>query len=571
MIHLRLHLAIFILASVALLLTSCASAPPIAPVGPPPDVQLGPELEVLQFSTSHDLVSTVLDGKGSAHVFIAVANTKEIHHVVVSPEGNMKHELVAANRSPSTISAAFDSRARPHLLLDDAELVREESNWISYPTPPWHVEGIKVHKPRLVQAQNGLIRAFLVNGKEVGASGRWDWFGFGGYGAGIIIPWHATSEKLVVVPESAIAEPFWYVVDPEDKLDTSDAMFATDNAGNLSVVYSASRFMVARKSHQPRYARIALMPLQPGIRQAGTEIPGNRRLHPVSGNEIPLFVTDTLGFEQAAAAQDPVSGTLLIVRAHDSSIGLMHGEWSLPLRLPLTNFFEPRLASAGGDRFHLMTVDKAEVLYLQYAQGSWSAPVKLGKSEVASTFGYGWDALDMASKGNNRAFAVWPTRTGIVGRWVEGFERTPATTGNAPAQKQNEPRIQTHLLDFANGKAALMTPGITSGFSEAAAAATNGLLTKRLHDTGQWTTLATVVLRDNYGDNLRWYYLGRAAEGMALCDTAEHYYQVSKERSESFWTRCLSIACHGFKLPQILPDRIDAVEGMRSAGKCSTP
>lgn len=143
--------------------------------------------------------------------------------------------------------------------------------------------------------------------------------------------------------------------------------------------------------------------------------------------------------------------------------------------------------------------------------------------------------------------------------------------GNGLDQQGGETSIPGHLLDFANGKAELITPGWTTGFSAAAAAGSNGQLTKKLHDSGQWETLAAVVLKDKYGDNLRWYYLGRAAEGMSLCDTAEHYYRISKERSESFETRCLSIACHGFKLPDLLEERLRAVEAMRSAGKCSAP
>ena len=79
------------------------------------------------------------------------------------------------------------------------------------------------------------------------------------------------------------------------------------------------------------------------------------------------------------------------------------------------------------------------------------------------------------------------------------------------------------------------------------------------------------MLNDRYGDNLRWYYLGRAAEGMSLCDTAERYYRISKERSEHFGSRCLGKGCAGVKLPEILEERLIAVEAMRSAGKCSAP
>jgi len=161
--------------------------------------------------------------------------------------------------------------------------------------------------------------------------------------------------------------------------------------------------------------------------------------------------------------------------------------------------------------------------------------------------------------------------TGIVGRGVEGAREFQALPSGAPDQQPGATSIPKHLLDFANGKAEMITPGVTTGFAAAWAAASNGQLTKGLHDTGRWESLATVVLEDKFGDNLGWYYLGRAAEGMGLCDTAEHYYMISGERSESFWTRCFSTACYGIKLPEVLEERLTAIEAMRSMGKCSAP
>ena len=181
-------------------------------------------------------------------------------------------------------------------------------------------------------------------------------------------------------------------------------------------------------------------------------------------------------------------------------------------------------------------------------------------------------ALDIASSGNNRAFAVWPTEKGIVGRWVDWTGEVQARPlDSATDQQGDEASISKDLLDFANGKAELITPGWTTGIAAAVAAETNGQLTRNLHDSGHWEALAKVVLNDNYGDDLRWYYLGRAAEGMALCDTAERYYRTSKERSEKFSTRCLGIACHGFNFPQAVEYRLTALEAMRKAGKCSAP
>jgi len=140
---------------------------------------------------------------------------------------------------------------------------------------------------------------------------------------------------------------------------------------------------------------------------------------------------------------------------------------------------------------------------------------------------------------------------------------------NAAAGSRTSARIT-----FANGKATLVTSSWTSGLEEAAAAGSHTSFVKQLHDNGQWESLALCVLSDNYGDELGWYFLGRAAEGMALCDAAEVYYKLSSERSEKFVTRCKSIGsgpCTDLHLPQDLEERLRAIRSMRDAGKCVIP
>ncbi|WP_303723053.1 hypothetical protein [Malonomonas rubra] len=130
--------------------------------------------------------------------------------------------------------------------------------------------------------------------------------------------------------------------------------------------------------------------------------------------------------------------------------------------------------------------------------------------------------------------------------------------------------IPKDLLDFASGKAELVTPSWTMGLSEAWAAGTHTLQNQKLHASEQWEALARAVLNDNYGDDLRWYFLGRAAEGLGLCDTALNYYGISRERSKKFVTRCLGGAC-SIDLPEALVDRLNAIEEKRKAGKCISP
>jgi len=129
-----------------------------------------------------------------------------------------------------------------------------------------------LYDPRLVQGTNGLLWAFAVDGKEVGAKGRWEWYAVGGAMGAIVFPWHSASQKLVIVPEAAIAEPLWYVLDPQDNLDTQNAMPVVDGDGNLYVVYTAMRGGLGT-TFEPRYARIALVPVPAADRPPGAGSP----------------------------------------------------------------------------------------------------------------------------------------------------------------------------------------------------------------------------------------------------------------------------------------------------------
>lgn len=557
-----------LLLSQCLLLAGCASEPVVIQAGPPPDVEFGPVLQLLPHATSNDQVETLIDRSGRAHVIIVAKRPDEIHHVIVSPDGGVERELIASASSPSAVSAAFDAAGRLHVLLDEQHLVREESAWNSVESTPWGDAGLRALQPSLVQGPDGMLWSFTVNGKEVGTQGRWEWYAIGGAMGAFIFPWHSASLKRVFVPEAATAAPAWYVLDPQDNLDSQNTMPAVDADGTLHVVYDAYRGGIGA-TYQPRYARVALIPNVAAADQpVATGTTDARQLVPVAGRPIPFLAgLQRTGLLQATSAVDPATGTVLIVPAHENSVALVRGNWSYPVPLPLSSSWVPKSAPASGDAFHLVTMADERVWYLHYSAGAWSGPAELG----ATSFGPGdaWGALDVASDAGQRAFVVWPTRAGIVGRWVDvRGEPAPISGGGGTEQPEGTAPVPAQLLDFAHGKAELITPGVFSGLPESLAAGSNSQLTRELHNSGQWEALATVVLKDNYGDDLRWYYLGRAAEGMALCDTAEIYYRVSRGRSENLWTRCWSFACTGFNVKELLDERSAAIATLRAEGKC---
>lgn len=70
---------------------------------------------------------------------------------------------------------------------------------------------------------------------------------------------------------------------------------------------------------------------------------------------------------------------------------------------------------------------------------------------------------------------------------------------------------------------------------------------KILHDEGRWRQLALETQKIGYSDNLSWYYLGRAAEGLHANNAAKTYYNISIENTNS-GLRCRK--CNGLNFPQ---------------------
>ena len=95
--------------------------------------------------------------------------------------------------------------------------------------------------------------------------------------------------------------------------------------------------------------------------------------------------------------------------------------------MPLELAFDPRLTPRAAGGFDVVVIgnrtespsgQEFPVVYLQFRDGGWSAPVEVGGAKVDSFFGSVWDAVQIASDGEQRLFVTWPVRHGIEGRWV---------------------------------------------------------------------------------------------------------------------------------------------------------
>jgi S1-C subfamily serine protease len=82
---------------------------------------------------------------------------------------------------------------------------------------------------------------------------------------------------------------------------------------------------------------------------------------------------------------------------------------------------------------------------------------------------------------------------------------------------------------------------------------------------GQWRELADIVQRKGINNDLNWYYLGRAAEGLGESGLARQYYQRSLERSSSPKAshRCQGAVisvCDGFEFPDVTLARLSQLQ-----------
>jgi hypothetical protein len=79
-----------------------------------------------------------------------------------------------------------------------------------------------------------------------------------------------------------------------------------------------------------------------------------------------------------------------------------------------------------------------------------------------------------------------------------------------------------------------------------------------LNETRRWRELAILVMQTGYTDDLTYFYLGRAAEGLGYREAAKTYYQISARFSAAGLT-CIKEnpdLCNGQRLPAAAEARL---------------
>ena len=383
-------------------------------------------------------------------MFISSYLTNEVHHVVLGPDGVIERELIKYDfDTPPNVDAAFDRSGRLHVLIGKEHMIKQAGSWVTVERTPWKEAGLTIRgQPSFVAGARDLTWAFLIEGQEVGMPERWDWFGVAGGSPplGLIWPWHTQVNKLMIVPEMAPIYTIWMVLEPGSIDRTDFWAFGADGQGAIHVAYnmggeiSYAKFVIEQdRSATPPARSEVTVPLRD--RRQLTAILQKQTL-----GQSPFFHgrPDIPG-PPVSIAVDLDSGAALVVRRDSIPAGLVapptmptwrsdsflfrDEELSGSIPMPFSNIMKCSVASSGNDRFHAVVLGESlnpwsggdwPIYYLNFFGNGWSLPVTLGIPNTSHWFfSHVVDAVEIASNGSRRAVVVWPTKEGIVGRWIE--------------------------------------------------------------------------------------------------------------------------------------------------------
>jgi len=385
----------------------------------PPGIELGNEINLLDAATEKVVAHMTRDGR--VHL-IAITTGGDALHVVVSAQGIEQKKKIDTNRHGyyENLAITDDAQGRLHLAIKDEHWVLDKGVW----------RLIGVNSCRLLTRAGDLVVCVTeASGKELGTAAQWGIQAFGGFGAGIIIPYRIIPAKVVLGHSIEDGWSYRKILDHHlpyfvnlDNVGT--AVLSSDASGRLHLFFQAHE----DKGFYYRYAMLALAEdAQPNIewRQSdGQTIKlTNSESKAVSlGEKWFIPVSPPLPF-----AVDPQTGKALffarkssfLARWVDAGVEIQGKVLGQPAPLPVPNTQPKQLAPAGDDRFHaLLTVD-GSLIYATYRAGYWSGVTKVGEFGTPSLFVIDNASIQLASDGRGQALAIWPKREGaLAGRWI---------------------------------------------------------------------------------------------------------------------------------------------------------
>jgi len=142
--------------------------------------------------------------------------------------------------------------------------------------------------------------------------------------------------------------------------------------------------------------------------------------------------------------------------------------------------------------------------------------------------------------------AALPTRLAANVREVTPGDG-PASHAVAPSALRPLALVNPAYERFRSGEAVLECENCALSFSNRADKL------KSLDAHGDWESLAREVLEVGYSQDIAWYYLGRAAEGLGLRQAASRYYEQAANLARRKETHCKGMftdICNGVGLPE---------------------
>ena len=387
----------------------------------PPNIIIGPVIELLGVKTGSERVKVIHDLKGQALVFISSRKLRQVLEVIVNQDGVIKSRVIRSGDTPESLDLAYDAQGKLHLMLNLEHFILDDDVWRTSDQTPWQESGTKVWNVHFVPGAPDLTWAFQVNGDELNAPTRIEIYGFGGFGAGIIWPWFTHGSRIVIVSQAPGEYSPWVVLEPQGKEDTYATSIASDLDANIYVLYEKSRGGIGAESKY-YYIRIDSKVFKsskaslPGIMEIQV---GSRKIRAVGENKArPIKQCLEIGKQIAV---DPQSGTALI----GNSFLVRENTWN---SISSCSAVPAQVVPSGLNSFHALALGKPRdswwgkghpVQYLLFSEGAWSTPVELGLADVESFWGNVATAIGITTIGHDKVFLVWPMEHGIVGRWIQ--------------------------------------------------------------------------------------------------------------------------------------------------------
>lgn len=198
------------------------------------DVHLGEPVTLFDFPPT--TMTALLSEEGRAHAVVIDA-AGGIHHAEVSDKGVVSRERIGEVQQadgPVVLDVAEYPTRTIRVLAGTSLFIRDAT------TRTWQ-EQRGSRCARFLRVGSRLYCGFVASGEEFGSPKRSDLYGVVVLLFPLLVPVQHQSKKLVVAELDDSAWIVRGVVDAEDKLDATQFMMASDNRGNIHVLYLAGR------------------------------------------------------------------------------------------------------------------------------------------------------------------------------------------------------------------------------------------------------------------------------------------------------------------------------------------